>query len=69
MIYNKQILEAVTRGIKLALDDFQDIEDNSSISSKPDIIRNENTMENLIKHHDLCVNLGLPSGNIWSKYN
>ena len=69
MIYNKHILEAITKGIKLALDDYQDTEDNSSVSSKSDIIRNENTMEKLIKHYDLCVDLGLPSGNIWSKYN
>ena len=66
---NKHILEAVTRGIKLALDDCEDMEDNGSVSAKSDIIRNENTIEKLIKHHDLCVDLGLPSGNIWSKYN
>ena len=36
--FNKQILEAVHRGIKLALDDYQDIDPNSSISSTNDII-------------------------------
>ena len=35
---NKQILEAIHRGINLALDDYQDIEPNSSISQTNDVI-------------------------------
>ena len=35
---NNKILEAVNRGIKLALDDFEDIENNNSISHYDDII-------------------------------
>lgn len=35
---NKHILEAINKGIRLALDDFEDIDDNSSVSSKQDII-------------------------------
>ena len=38
MKINKQILEAINRGIRLALDDYQNIEDIESISSKHDII-------------------------------
>jgi len=30
--FSKQILEAINRGIKLALDDFEDNEPNSSLS-------------------------------------
>ena len=40
--YNKQILEAINRGIRLAIDDFEDIDD--SISSKSGIIQNDNNM-------------------------
>ena len=40
MNISKQILEAVNRGIKLALDDYQDIEDISSIS-KQNIIQSD----------------------------
>ena len=35
---NKHILEAINRGIRLALDDYQNVEDIGSISSKHDII-------------------------------
>ena len=45
MNLNKQILEAVHRGIKLALDDYQDIEPNSSISSTNDVINVEDVIE------------------------
>ena len=38
MKINKQILEAINRGIRLALDDYQNVEDIESISSKHDII-------------------------------
>ena len=47
MKLTKQILEAVNRGIKFALDDYQDIEPNSSISSTNDVI----DAENIISHH------------------
>ena len=38
MKLTKQILEAVNRGIKLALDDYQDIDPNSSTSHYTDVI-------------------------------
>ena len=59
MDINEQILEAINRGIKLALDDYQDIEDNSSISQSNDVINAEDVIkrkiekdkfDNIIKH-------------------
>ena len=38
MKLSKQILEAVRRGIQLALDDYEDIETNNSIFYNNDII-------------------------------
>ena len=38
MKINKQILEAIQRGLNLALDDYENIEDNDSISQKSNII-------------------------------
>lgn len=51
--FNKHILEAVNRGIRLALDDYQDIEDNSSISSKSDVIRNDETIRQRVRFNFL----------------
>ena len=64
--YNK-ILEAVNRGIKFALDDFDDNEEiqgqtNSKISHV------HGTKEWLVANAQF-VDLGLPSGNLWCKYN
>ena len=66
--YNK-ILEAINKGVKLAIDDYQDIEDNNSISGKSDIIRNENEIKARKNFWDLFVDLGLPSGTLSMKYN
>jgi len=41
----KQILEAVNRGIKLALDDFENDEPNSLLSQKSDIIDSEDVIK------------------------
>ena len=64
--YNK-ILEAVNRGIQLALDDFDDEEQVQNIKSKQ-VLNKDYTKEYLdtIKQF---VDLGLPSGNLWCKYN
>ena len=67
--FNKQILEAVNKGIKLALDDYQDIDPNSSISSDNDVIDAEDVIEERLKLDELTVDLGLPSGTRWCKYN
>ena len=60
MKINKQILEAIDKGIRLALDDYQNVEDIESISSKHDIINPKSDeyikyrieWDNLIKKFD-----------------
>ena len=69
MKYNNKILEAVNRGIKLALDDYEDNGDINQVSSKHDIIRNENEIKSKIDFWNQFVDLGLPSGTLWSRYN
>ena len=61
--YNK-ILEAVNRGIQLALDDFDDEEQVQNIKSKQ-VNHNDYTNEylDLIKYGG--VDLGLPLGTLW----
>ena len=65
--YNK-ILEAVNRGIQLALDDFDDEEQVQNIKSKQ-VQNRDYTKEylDLLKYE--VVDLGLPSGTLWCKYN
>ena len=64
----KQILEAVNRGIQLALDDFDDEEQVQNVRSKQ-ILNRDYTKEylDLLKYE--VVDLGLPSGTLWCKYN
>ena len=64
--YNKQLLEAINRGIKLALDDFED--DNMSMV-KHDIIKSESPIANIIDFKKSYVDFNLPSGTLWCKYN
>ena len=63
----KQILEAVNRGIRLALDDFDDEEQVQNIKSKQ-INHRDYTKEYLDLMNE-AVDLGLPSGTKWFKYN
>ena len=63
----KQILEAVNRGIQLALDDFDD-EEVQNIKSKQ-INYRDYTKEYLDLVKAEVVDLGLPSGTLWCKYN
>ena len=63
--YNN-ILEAVNRGIQLALDDFDD-EQIQNIKSKQ-VQNRDYTKEYLDLMKDV-VDLGLPSGTLWCKYN
>ncbi len=66
--YNK-ILEAVNRGIQLALDDFDDeVQVQNNIKSKQ-VYNRDYTKEylDLLKYE--VVDLGLPSGTLWCKYN
>ena len=64
--YNK-ILEAVNRGIQLALDDFDDEEQVQNVKSKQ-INHRDYTKEYLDLMNDV-VDLGLPSRTLWCKYN
>ena len=65
--YNK-ILEAINRGIQLALDDFDDEEQVQNIKSKQ-VQNRDYTKEYLDLLRDEVVDLGLPSGTLWCKYN
>ena len=65
--YNK-ILEAVNRGIQLALDDFDDEDQVQNVKSKQ-IQNRDYTKEYLDLLSDVVVDLGLPSGTLWCKYN
>ena len=65
----KQILEAINKGIQLALDDYQDIEQNSSISQSNDVINDNDDMKKRVWLHENFVDLGLPSKTLWAKYN
>ena len=56
----------------MALDDYQDIENNQnidSISIGKDVINKSNIIKNKIEFWKQYVDLGLPSGTIWAKYN
>ena len=64
--YNK-ILEAVNRGIQLALDDFED-DEVQNVKSKQ-VNHRDYTKEYLDLLKDEVVDLGLPSKTLWCKYN
>ena len=61
------ILEAVNRGIQLALDDFEDEEQVQNIKSKQ--VQNRDYTKEYLDLMDDVVDLGLPSGTLWCKYN
>ncbi len=67
MINYKQILEAVNRGINLALDDFDDEEQVQNVKSRQ-VQNRDYTKEYLDLMNDV-VDLGLPSRTLWCKYN
>lgn len=64
--YNK-ILEVVNKGIQLALDDFDNEEQIQNIKSKQ-VYNRDYTKECLDFMKDV-IDLGLPSGTRWFKYN
>ena len=64
--YNK-ILEAINRGIQLALDDFDDEDQVQNIKSKQ-INHRDYTKEYLDLMNEV-IDLCLPSGTLWCKYN
>ena len=63
--YNK-ILEAVNRGIKFALDDFEDNELQGQTNSK---VKYKGGTKEWLDLMNEVVDLGLPSGTLWCKYN
>ena len=64
--YNK-ILEAINRGIKFALDDFEDNEDiQGQTNSK---VKYQSGWKEYIDLLQNIVDLDLPSGTLWCKYN
>lgn len=67
--FNKHILEAIQRGIQLALDDYEDSTSNTSIMPKRNTIKNNNSVKDLIRIHEKFIDLGLPSGTLWAKNN
>ena len=66
--YNK-ILEAINKGIQLALDDFEDNEQIGSLSQHNDVIDSEDVIKNKHLLMQGFVDLVLPSGTLWCKYN
>ena len=69
MVNYKQILEAVNRGIQLALDDFDDEEPVVQHVKSKQVQNRDYTKEYLDLVKDEVVDLGLPSGTLWCKYN
>lgn len=66
--FNKQILEAINRGVQLALDDY-DFNSNDIVMPKHNVVKNQNSVKSLIEAYSQLVDLKLPSGTLWSKYN
>ena len=62
-----KILEAVNRGIQLALDDFDDEDQVQNVKSKQ--IQNKDYTKEYLDLMNEVVDLGLPSGTLWCKYN
>ena len=67
MVNYKQILEAVNRGVQLALDDFDDENQVQNIKSRQ--IQNRDYTKEYLDLMKMVVDLGLPSGTLWCKYN
>ena len=66
MYYNKHILEAINRGVNIALDDFDFNDENKVNMTKPIIDNKKNVVLDKIT---LTVDMGLPSGTRWCMYN
>ena len=64
---NNKILEAIQRGINLAIDDFDDIQDIET--QKAGQIKNAFSTKEQLELRKYFVDLGLPSGTLWAKYN
>lgn len=64
----KSILEAINKGIKLALDNYEE-DINEPISSKHNVIKDEGYTKKMIDLYSEFVDLGLPSKTLWAKTN
>ena len=62
----KQILEAINRRIQQALDDF-DEDEIQNVKSKQ--VQNRDYTKEYLDLMNEVVDLGLPSGTLWCKYN
>ena len=67
MKLTNKILEAVNKGIQLALDDFEDEEQVQNVKSKQ--VQNRDYTKEYLDLMEEVVDLGLPSGTLWCKYN
>ena len=65
MKLTKHILEAIQRGINLAIDDFNDVDIEVQKTGQ---IKHSLSTQELIKY-SYFIDLGLPSGTLWAKYN
>lgn len=65
---NNKILNAINRGIQLALDDYDDTEYTPK-TKKIGKYKEPHNMKKFIKMMNMVVDLGLPSGTLWAKYN
>ena len=64
---NNKILEAVNKGIKFALDSFDDNDDiQGQVNSK---VKYQGGMKEYVDLMQEVVDLGLPSKTLWCKYN
>ena len=63
----KQILEAINRGIKFALDDFENQDDIQGQSNSK--VKYQGGTKEWLDLMNEVVDLGLPSGTLWCKYN
>ena len=63
----KQILEAVNRGIKFALDDYEDQDDIQGQSNSK--VNHQHGTKEWLDLMNEVVDLDLPSGTLWCKYN
>ena len=65
----KQILEAINRGIQFALDDFDHEQVELSKPKQEITITKEDSLWQNLELREHVVDLGLPSGTLWCKYN
>ena len=68
MMNYKHILEAINRGIQFALDDFES-DKALNTKAKDKMIDKENSLWQNLQLREQLIDLGLPSGTLWCKYN